>query len=357
MLPYWLMFGVCVPLSLISAEQKDTRRGFERVYPIVIGMIITIMIGFRFHVGGDWGSYVNLQQLTAMVGLTHAIGHGDPGYVAINWITAQFGWPIWTVNLFCGTIFTVGLTAFCRDQPNPGLAFAVAVPYLVIVVAMGYTRQSVAIGFAMLAMLEVPRGNLVRFGLWMLAAAAFHKTAVVLVPIIALSMSRRPLIMAAWGGVLTLALFWMFLSSDLDRLMYGYVDSTYDSQGAAIRLSMTVVPAVIFLIKRHSFGISRAEYGLWRNLSFAAFGLLAAFLLLNSSTVVDSLALYLLPLQMFVFGRMPRLFGGGTANRMMILLVLVYSASVQFVWLTYASNARSWVPYQLYPISDDPYVR
>jgi hypothetical protein len=39
-----------------------------------------------------------------------------------------------------------------------------------------------------------------------------------------------------------------------------------------------------------------------------------------------------------------------------MLLVLVYSAAVQFVWLTYATHADRWVPYRSYVLSPDAHA-
>jgi hypothetical protein len=56
--------------------------------------------------------------------------------------------------------------SFCRTQPRPWLALTLAFPYLVVVVAMGYTRQGVAIGLEMLALLALERDRLLPFLGW-----------------------------------------------------------------------------------------------------------------------------------------------------------------------------------------------
>lgn len=48
---------------------------------------------------------------------------------------------------------------FARSQPDPWLAVLVAVPYLVIVVAMGYSRQAVAIGILLAGLGRLERGG------------------------------------------------------------------------------------------------------------------------------------------------------------------------------------------------------
>ena len=109
------------------------------------------------------------------------------------------------VNSACAGLFSWGLFSFVNAQPRPWLALSVAVPYLVIVVAMGYTRQGVAIGFAMGGLLALggERSNL-RFVLWVIVAATFHKSAVLLIPIAALAEERGRWWTALWVGGATI---------------------------------------------------------------------------------------------------------------------------------------------------------
>jgi hypothetical protein len=75
-------------------------------------------------------------------------------------------------------------------------------------------------------------------------------------------------------------------------------------------------------------------------------GSAALLLILTSSTAVDRISLYLMPLQIVVLTR-AALLGesrlSGTAG------VLVYLFMIQFVWLNFADHARYWVPYHFYP--------
>ena len=92
---------------------------------------------------------------------------------------------------------------------------------------------------------------------------------------------------------------------------------------------------------------------LWTNFSYAALFTLVALLVVASSTAVDRLALYLIPLQVFVLDRLPEVFrGAGRKNSQLLLMVIGYSAIIQFVWLNYANNAGYWLPYQFYPAAE-----
>jgi hypothetical protein len=76
------------------------------------------------------------------------------------------------------------------------------------------------------------------------------------------------------------------------------------------------------------------------------FLLLVLLLVLPSSTAVDRLALYVMPLQVAVLSRFPLAFG----RRMGTFIVVLYSLAIEFVWLNFATHARFWIPYQVYPL-------
>jgi hypothetical protein len=76
---------------------------------------------------------------------------------------------------------------------------------------------------------------------------------------------------------------------------------------------------------------------------------LAALLTTPSSTAIDRLALYLLPLQVFVLARLPEaLSSSKNTKRQLLLAVIAYSAAVQFVWFNFGDHAEAWVPYKTF---------
>jgi len=63
---------------------------------------------------------------------------------------------------------------------------------------------------------------------------------------------------------------------------------------------------------------------------------------------VDRVALYLIPLQLFVFARVPGLMPAHTGARtFLVFAVMAYYATVQWVWLTRADHAQYWIPYRM----------
>ena len=86
-----------------------------------------------------------------------------------------------------------------------------------------------------------------------------------------------------------------------------------------------------------------------RPVLLAAFSFAALiFLFLSpSSTAVDRLSLYLMPLQVAILSRVPFVI---TSRYLGAVLVALYCFAIQYVWLNFAVHAEYWLPYQIYPL-------
>lgn len=351
MFAYWIMFCVYA-LGALGSDIRDRFRPSPTPILFLAGLMMTLLIGLRWQVGGDWHTYQEIYQSVAQSDVITAIDITEPAYAMLNWIMAQIGLDVWAVNLVCAAIFVVGLTAFARQQPNPWLAIVVAIPFLVIVVAMGYTRQGAAIGLSMLGLAALHDGSFRRCLVLLLLASTLHRSALVLVPIVGLSISKDRLQIIAMTLIASVLAYFLLVSPVIDRYSTGYIEQVYQAEGAGIRLAMNILPASIMLLFRKQLGMEDSERRLWTN--FAWFGLLLniLYLVIESNVALDRIGIYAIPMQMVVFSRLPALFGRpGHPDKIFTALVIGYAALAQFVWLSYGSNARSWLPYQFMPLA------
>lgn len=345
MIPYWLLL-----LLPIWACLQGPRRPWTAWQALIIGTALSVFIGLRHEVGGDWFNYI--PYLTRAEGLTpsEVVAWGDPGYNILNWLFASQPWGIYGVNLVSAVIFSAGLVFFCRAQPRPWLALCLAIPYLVIVVAMGYSRQGVAIGLMMPGLLALEQGRLRVFLAFIAAAATFHSTALVMLAFVVPAVPGRSLMMRFLRLLLLLivgaALVQTFLTAHVENLVGGYIEVEYQSEGAAIRVAMNLLPGVLLLLSPNLFEFKQQQLRLWRALALTALGCAVALLLFPSnSTAVDRIALYVIPLQLVVGSRIPGTHMFGLSPAQLLASVLGFCILVEFVWLNFATHAYGWLPY------------
>lgn len=342
MLGFWLMF--LIPAWAVLVPRRLPPNHALAAW-WAVGTLFALMIGLRHEVGGDWGAYLEHFKSTARLDFGQAVGKSDPGHYVVNWLVAQLGGSVYWVNLLYASVLMWGTVVFCRKQPWPWLALLVAVPYMLIVVGMGYSRQAMALGFAMLGLVALGEHRIRAFVVCIAIGALFHKSAVLLLPIAILATSRNRFLTAGMVGVTFVMMFFLLVSEDADALWTNYVEYQMQSQGAKIRVLMNVIPAVLMLLFGKRLAPDPQERKLWTWI--ALFALLCLPLVSFASTAVDRVALYLIPIQIFVFARIPRLAGDDIRLRTLLVLGVVgYYAAVQFVWLNFATHAKYWVPYQ-----------
>lgn len=341
MWPYWMLYLVPATAMLFFSNRASR----SVILPwLVIGVLFTLFIGYRVEVGGDWWTYLYHLDREQGVALWEEFTGGDPGYVFLNRLVTQVGGDIYDVNLISGAIFMSGLIMFCRSQPRPWLALAVAVPYLVIVMGMGYTRQGIALGLILWALTYLEEGRFVPYLFFVAFATLFHKTAVIMVPLGIFLQDRGWFLRVIAVGLAGLALWNAFVAHDQETLWKNYVEAQMQSEGALVRVLMNVVPGFLLLLNWKQWKITYSNARLWL---WMALGAMACLPLVGvASTAVDRIALYLTPLQLVVFSRLPDLWRRRFSPSATSLGVVLGYAAVLFVWLNYATHAQYWLPYR-----------
>lgn len=352
MLGYWILFAFPAALAILPSE--DVRRSASLTWWLFAGVLV-LAIGYRYQVGADWLSYAFAVQRANWLDFADVVKLSDPAYQILNWISVHLGWGIFGVNLVCAAIFVTGLVAFCRAQPYPWLAAAAAVPYLVTVVAMGYTRQATAIGLVLLAISRMERDHKIQAFLLTGVAALFHFSAIVWIPILGIATSRGRLAYLLIGLTAALAFYQVFSANTVDQFLSTYVLHTYQSAGAWPRILMNAAPGALFLLTAKQLEPRPSSRQLWLCLAMASV-LFVPLLALNPSrsTGIDRLALYLTPVQVYVLSRLPTLFTGEHEKVIVRLVTVLLAATVLLTWLLFAKTAFAWLPYRFYPFEVVP---
>lgn len=358
MTTYLLLFVVPALVAFTRPTRPATRAGERPIWNVsstwwAVTLTLTAIIGWRHEVGGDWHNYLEHWYDAAEAPLSEMLARGDPGYWLVTWLAAEAGLGIHSTNLLFALLFSFGLAVFCREQPRPWLALAAAVPYMVIVLGMGYTRQGVALGFGMIGLVALGRGRLISFVVFVSLGALFHRSAVLLVPLGMLAAAKGRAWMALWTVALGIAMYDSLLRPGFEAMQVGYIQAEYQSEGALVRVAMNVLPAVLLLMLRRRIQWSPGERHLWTWMALLALASIVWLVLSPSSTAVDRMALYLMPLQLYVFSRLPDLLRAEFSSaRVVVGAVLLYYATALMVWLLFGTHAQYWIPYRFYPLED-----
>jgi hypothetical protein len=341
MWPYWVMY-LSLALPALTAQRPLRERLSLKWFSI--GFVLVLFIGFRHVVGGDWGAYLRHFIMARSSSFSEIILESDPGYMVLNWWVAEQGFEIYTVNLVCAVIFISGLIAFARRQPYPWLALAVSFPYLVIVLGMGYTRQGVALGLIFFALNALEFHQFKRYLAFIALATLFHRTALIMIPLGFFIFSKGWTFRAITLVVAAYVLFDALVAESTEDLWRNYVDAQMLSQGAQIRVLMNLVPSLLLLAYWKTWRTIFPNYWFW--FWIAAGSLVSVALVGVASTAVDRIALYFIPIQVVVFSRLPYLLQRKISPATMSLGIVLGYGLVLFVWLNYATHAKSWLPYQ-----------
>lgn len=346
---YWLFlaFPALMALTYPRLAPRYSSNAAQGLALLTFVLFYALLAGLRYEVGGDWLNYIDMYEDMRTDSLGYALTRTDPLFGLFNWISAQIGTGVYLVNFLCGMILGLGVVRAAMRFREPWLAILIAVPYLLIVVGLGYVRQGLAIGFVLIAITSLDRARPLRTAAYLVLAVLSHSTAALALPLFGYALARRYKAFAVIFSFIGAVLFLYVLAPRLGQFELGYIDQEYDSGGATVRLLMSLLPSLLLLARYRAFVASERVRSVWILVALANVAALVALFVTPSSTAVDRIALFYSIIQLAVFGEFRDLSGLSARYATLIrLLLIAIAVAVQSVWLIFATNAEFWVPYQ-----------
>jgi hypothetical protein len=345
MTTYWIVFFLFAGLAFIEHRGKSDLNSTPL---LLLGAIfLTLFIGLRWQIGPDWEPYRDIFGNDRLNSFESFFRRGDPAFYVLIWLVRYVGGSIVLLNLICASIFCYGLTRFCASLVNPWLGFVVALPYLVIVIAMSAVRQSVALGFIMIALAGLGRKSLLQTALWVILGSLFHASAFIIALLLVISYSKNRLYAFTVFVISAVAAYFLLLST-FDKLILRYSAHAVQSGGVAFRLVMNAAPSALLLLKGTNYFSIEKQSKFWISLSLFSLFLIPSLLFIPSSTVIDRLSVYAIPIQLVVLANVPTKQMNGQGRRLFpVLLVVIYSATALATYLTFGTFARFYMPYRI----------
>mgnify|MGYP001201434438 CR=1 FL=1 len=346
MIFYYLVYFF---LAFKSIEETKAFNTFKKGTQNLLIVFFSLLIGLRYEVGCDWSQYQEIFNYFKF-GLVENWERLEPSFYALNTIFSTFEFGIYLVNTVCAVIFSYCLIKFCESLPRPWLGLCVAFPYLILVVSMGYTRQSVSIALFLLAFLDLEKGKFYRSIFYILLGMTFHRSGAffLFAPLIYTFQGTRFNNLLRILIIIPLGYYFIyeFVISRFDIFVIGYLNTNLSSSGSLIRILLCVIPSLIFIFNFNKFKISKIAKKIFLVISLMSILSLIALRFIPSSTAVDRLALNFLPIQILVASHLPDtgiLKFGKFAWKFLIVLSVFFVLSI---WLLFATHSNCWIPYR-----------
>lgn len=350
---YWLLFAFPAAMALaypvrLQRTGPSSAHGPAQGLAFLSFVVFYVLLGaLRFQTGGDWDTYDDTFNDIKVDTIAYAMTRTDPLYGVLNWLSAKADTGIYAVNGICCGLLGYGTVAAAIRLREPWLAVLIAVPYLLIVVGLGYVRQGAAIGLILIAIANLDRSRPLRTIGFLVLATGFHSAAALALPVFAWALVKRNKVLAVFGTLVAAAIFVFVLAPRIGTFEQGYVEAEYDSGGATVRVMMGLLPSLLILARWRSFAASPRVRSVWLLMALANVGALVGLVLSPSSTAVDRIALFFSVIQLAAFGEFRGLVG--ISERMVLitrLALIGVAAAVQMVWLVFGTHAVYWVPYK-----------
>ena len=350
MLIYYLIWSfICLATFFFK------RTATNKLTFILFIFFLIVFTGLRFKVGGDWYNYLQVYYYFKGLSFNESLFITDPGYSFFNYLSQIIGFSDTVfVNFLCSICFYLSFFFFCKKIENYWISLLVSFPYLILVVSMGYTRQSVAISFFLIAMVFAIEKKLVKFLVFSLLAFIFHKSAIIILMFAPLFFLPK----AFNSNVVFLSYtFFSFLimsgavyiSSVSGENVYTNQSGEMSSAGAIFRIIVHFLPLIFYIFYRSKIKLVFLE----KIRLFDYLSLLILFTLVLAipfSTLADRFNLYLIVFDIFVFSYLFTVLN--VFNRQVMLgSIIFFNTIMLIIWLNFGAWSGAWLPYQNYLIN------
>lgn len=343
MIVYLAMLTFICILAMGSLFLPKRLGGVRGMISLIGYTVMCLFIGLRDHVGGDWAPYNELFSTIGHLPFIVVLIIVEPLYGLCNRLVYMAGGDIHLVNLICATIFLVCLYNFSRlvDIDSNVLLF-ISAPYLLFVVGMGYTRQSVAVGLILNGIGNLRHGREKTFYLFAFLATLFHYSAIVLILLWWVNSFKRAAALAVPLALVSPVLYSMILASSKYSL-YVNNDPAIQSHGVWFRILIILVALFVVFAQKLQWA---KESQLRKMIIRGAITLgLMAVLSLFLSTLADRICLYLFFIYILAVGSVIR-YARLPFKYLSLYFVICLSYGVFFIWFGLSNFATAaWFPY------------
>ncbi|WP_158135112.1 EpsG family protein [Photobacterium damselae] len=294
----------------------------------LLSTVYSLFFGLRYQVGVDWKNYITAFEFYNSNQDYFSL---EVGYKILNIISYNLGYDIQFIIIITTLIvFFLSFYSLYFIKINPCYYIGVVFPYFIVMGAMNYTRQGVALSFFLLALSFLFNNKRVLFVIFLLFGCTFHVSLIIFLPLLFYRMKKSYLI----SIFLVLAIPFILLVNFQYSM---YIQADFDSKGLLLRSAFVILSSVVLFLNRRVWDNSKYSNIYYVSMLSPVFVFTVSIV---STTMADRISYYFILLSALCCFLLCQ-FNGIHFKKYIVPLLFICSLTVFIIW----SNFSSYIPY------------
>lgn len=367
MIIYFLFFFYLIILNNLQNKKKIRQ---ENLVFVASFFIFLFFLGFRTETGGDWKPYNEIfYNYSQISDFASALRHGDYGWSFISYFFSKTYFGFSGLVFFQSFIFLFGLFFLSAHFKNPFFLILLSYPLLIVVMSMGYIRQSLALGFILIALRFLLSDKKNLSILFAIISSLFHSSFFVVNLIFIAFYVYETKLKTKLYLILNkyfIFSFFIFLFSFIILIFYSGFGSLYErafiqyignftkltfsidqktnSYGVHLRLLIATIPVILYLIYFKNKKIDNLEL----NILFKFYVIFVIFIspfIGFTSIIVDRLIYSVFIIGCLIVNHCYEV-SNNYYKKAIFYLSQIFIFFILFVFFNFSLHAKYWYPYK-----------
>lgn len=350
--------SIYIYLSAISLSEVKLSEDIKKSYFFLLFIFMLLFISGRHYVGGDYIAYLHLFNETKV----NVLG-GFSKLQGLNYIIQflhKFNLNYFSFNFLCALVFLAGIFKFLKISNERLFVFILLIPTMIYVVGMGYTRQSVSIGFLCFAIYYWTKNSNIKKFIFFILSIYMHIASIIFIFLFFFkSYEKIKFTKNLIIGFLFISLLLLFYTQTFDSLddfssALQLDDKIVEnSRFKYLKFLAHLVPCIIFIVFLKEFKKDKRLYPLYFCFFVSTITVIIGMnifkqILAESSyieVIADRILLPFLLIESLIFVRLCSVINF-EFKFLFKFLILFYFGLMLFIWLEFAANSHAWKPYR-----------
>ena len=274
----------------------------------------------------------------------------DIGYTLLSkLISYKFGFSFLIFTISC--LFTVTLFLFCYQIKRTYLSLLLSYPYFIVVVGMGPTRQSAAIGCMILSIIFLSQNKNNLSFISSIISSLFHVSGMIFISLAFLKFKKETnkifyiitRLIFIVGKLILINYNFAWVFEKLNFYIKLYPVSSKANSAIVIWL-INFFPMALYMTNISKFNFSKILNKVC--IFFFSFEIIILFTILVHNIIGYRFILYCFPISIYIASHLPDVKILKFKSEYIIYSIMSLSIFSLIFWMHYAKHSYCWLPYQ-----------